>query len=401
MVVLSEMPSSSFWGLTLTSGKKYTQKVERTFHVSMAALEHIEGGARNDNIVSVMIQQEKGNFVVCTLQYGKLFQQPIDLQFLEDEEVTFYLAGQGTVHLTGYVMEDVPDYDPSFEASDDNDSDALSASSEDDDDEDSETETPDKHSKNKKNKLTLSSKKRKLDSSDDEDDEDDLNESELIDGEAEESDEEENEDDSDANEVTTPSKAVKQSPESQQKKKKLKLDKSAKKSNGNQSVTSVNTSVSKSDTSLPAEDGDKKKKKKKNKKNKEASEEKAAAPTAVVSPQLSKTPKKRTLEGGIIVEDLTEGSGPVAKQGKLVNVYYTGRLPNGTLFDEKKSGNGFKFKIGKSEVIRGWDLGVAGMKVGGKRRLIVPPKLAYGAQRVGSIPANSTLHFDIELKAVH
>ena len=86
----------------------------------------------------------------------------------------------------------------------------------------------------------------------------------------------------------------------------------------------------------------------------------------------------------------------------MVQVYYEGRLKsNNKLFDSTTKGHGFKFRLGKQEVIRGWDVGVSGMKVGGKRRIICPPNMAYGQKgSPPAIPPNSTLVFDIELKNV-
>merc|ERR1712227_1168361 len=119
----------------------------------------------------------------------------------------------------------------------------------------------------------------------------------------------------------------------------------------------------------------------------------------------SKTPgktPKRTIKGGIQVEDIKEGSGPECKAGSSVGMYYEGRLKtNNKKFDGLKAGDPFKFKLGKGEVIKGWDLGILGMKVGGKRRLTIPPKLAYGeAGAKPDIPPNSTLVFEIECKFV-
>lgn len=114
-----------------------------------------------------------------------------------------------------------------------------------------------------------------------------------------------------------------------------------------------------------------------------------------------KPQKTKTLAGGVQIEDIRVGKGPDAKPGRKVTVYYEGRLKTGKVFDSSKSGEGFTFPLGKGQVIRAWDLGVAGMKVGGKRRIVCPPASAYGAR--GSppvIPPNSTLTFDVELRGV-
>lgn len=112
--------------------------------------------------------------------------------------------------------------------------------------------------------------------------------------------------------------------------------------------------------------------------------------------------KEKTLTGNVKIEDLVTGKGDEAKPGKKIQVFYEGRLQKtNKVFDSSKQGNGFKFKLGQGSVIKAWDVGIAGMKVGGKRRVTCPPHMAYGAK--GSppvIPGNSTLIFDVELKKV-
>lgn len=99
--------------------------------------------------------------------------------------------------------------------------------------------------------------------------------------------------------------------------------------------------------------------------------------------------------------DVVVGMGASAESGKKLTVEYTGTLLNGTKFDSSKDhGKPFTFTLGVGEVIEGWDEGVVGMKEGGKRTLIIPPDLAYGARAVGLIPANATLMFEIELLKV-
>lgn len=103
----------------------------------------------------------------------------------------------------------------------------------------------------------------------------------------------------------------------------------------------------------------------------------------------------------LIIEDLVEGTGDKAVSGKKVSVNYKGTLINGTQFDSSYDrGQPFNFTLGAGQVIEGWDQGVAGMKVGGKRKLTIPPKLGYGSRDMGTIPPNSVLIFEVELLGV-
>jgi FK506-binding nuclear protein len=111
----------------------------------------------------------------------------------------------------------------------------------------------------------------------------------------------------------------------------------------------------------------------------------------------------KKLQGGLMYQDLKVGSGAEAKPGKKVQVYYEGKLKsNNKTFDATKSGPGFKMTLGRGEVIKGCDIGLQGMKVGGKRKLVIPPVLGYGSRGDSPvIPANSTLvFFDVEFKNV-
>lgn len=118
-------------------------------------------------------------------------------------------------------------------------------------------------------------------------------------------------------------------------------------------------------------------------------------------PAKSTAPKSVKTRSGLEYVDLKIGKGAVAKPGQQVTVHYVGTLKNGTKFDSSRDhGSPFTFKLGAHKVIKGWDEGVANMRVGGKRKLIVPPDLAYGDQGVGTIPPNSVLLFEVELLAV-
>jgi peptidylprolyl isomerase len=109
-----------------------------------------------------------------------------------------------------------------------------------------------------------------------------------------------------------------------------------------------------------------------------------------------------TTASGLKYIDLTPGTGAVPQTGQLVTVHYTGWLQNGTKFDSSLDrGQPFRFNLGEGRVIKGWDEGVATMKVGGKRRLIIPASLAYGSRGAGGvIPPNAELTFDVELLGV-
>jgi len=107
---------------------------------------------------------------------------------------------------------------------------------------------------------------------------------------------------------------------------------------------------------------------------------------------------KTELPSGILVEDFVIGEGEAAREGAAVKINYYGTLEDGTMFDtSQKRKRPFGFTLGERRVIKGWELGVPGMKVGGKRRITVPPALAYGKRARGKIPANATLIFELEL----
>ena len=111
-----------------------------------------------------------------------------------------------------------------------------------------------------------------------------------------------------------------------------------------------------------------------------------------------------TTKTGLKYQDIVVGKGPMPKLGQIVTVDYVGKLTNGTVFDASKNHGGtFSFPIGEGQVIKGWDQGVMTMRVGGDRKLIIPPTLGYGPEGTpgGPIPPNATLIFDVKLIAVH
>lgn len=128
-------------------------------------------------------------------------------------------------------------------------------------------------------------------------------------------------------------------------------------------------------------------------------DEKDATPTPKMENNDS-SEKWVKLPNGLQILDVVIGPGKEAKEGDAIATHYTGTLPDGTKFDSSYDrGQPFSFILGGGMVIKGWDLGLVGMKVGGKRKLIIPPELGYGSRDMGAIPPNSTLHFEVELVA--
>ncbi|BES94370.1 Peptidyl-prolyl cis-trans isomerase [Nesidiocoris tenuis] len=382
--------TSMFWGLRMEPGKRYSTTVGRSFHVSMASLDC--SSIKQDNeINSVMLEEgaSKVPFILCNLNKPKILQCPLDLNFMTGDRVTFFCLGSGVIHLSGYIHDDPEDDDLNL----------LGEEEEEEEDEDEAEEAEDESTspeseKKKENRLQLKRKKEalakkvkmsKLDEGvdDDEDDEmemdgsdDEAEDEEGSEDEDDEGDESEDDDEVEEEEAEPPKKM-------QQKMKELKakLQKNAQKTNGISTTQPSKNDKSKSDASVTPQS------------QKEAQKQKAAAGT----------PGKKTIEGGVQIKDIKVGTGKVCTPGKRASVYYIGRFrDNNKVFDSARKGNGFTFSVGKGEVIKGWDVGVVGMKVGGKRTIVCPPNMAYGKKgSPPTIPANSTLVFEVELKNVN
>ena len=123
---------------------------------------------------------------------------------------------------------------------------------------------------------------------------------------------------------------------------------------------------------------------------------------AVMLIAVSCSKEKQTMNNGLVIEDIKIGDGQEVEKFNIVTVNYTGLLENGTKFDSSLNPgrSPFRFTVGAGQVIKGWDEGLMGMKVGGKRKLTIPPELGYGSRDNGPIPANSTLIFEIDLLSI-
>jgi FKBP-type peptidyl-prolyl cis-trans isomerase FkpA len=123
---------------------------------------------------------------------------------------------------------------------------------------------------------------------------------------------------------------------------------------------------------------------------------------SISEPTKGNTMPAITTASGLIIDDITVGDGDEARAGQTVSVHYTGWLTDGSKFDSSKDRNDpFEFALAARHVIAGWDEGVQGMKVGGTRKLTIPPNLGYGARGAGGvIPPNATLVFEVELLAI-
>lgn len=411
-----------FWGLIMEPNKRYTQVVEKPFHISQAAMDISTG---DNDPCQVMVVVDGKNFLVCTLQKGKIIQVPLDLYFKSGDSVSFLTNGKCNVHLTGYL-------DPEFEED-------LEDEEEAEEEEEEEEAPPLVPAKNKRklenandataNKKAKPDKKAgknrppaaESDSHDDDEDQlqkfldgedidtDENDESFKMNTSAEGDDSDEEDDDEDEEDEEDDDEDDEEEAEEAPKKKK--------KQPAAEQDSTLDTSKESVDMSKLSKSQKRRLKKKLqqqakqqpqvngvDKPKKEEPQQKAEKkkPEAKKEEAPVEKKEKKQIAGGVSIEDLKVGSGPVAKAGKVVMVYYEGRLKqNNKMFDNCVKGPGFKFRLGSKEVISGWDVGIAGMKVGGKRKIVCPPAMAYGAK--GSppvIPPNSTLVFEVELKNV-
>jgi len=345
---------------------------------------------------------ESEEFVLCTLDPAQLYQQPLDITIAEGDRVYFQVTGTHTIYLTGSYI--TPDED---QASDGHNRHHEVYDSNSDGEEDEYDLSPDE------DELELA-----LLDGDESDDLDNLEDPRIteIDSDDDEApklskkEEKKGKNKRTADALDEPtslddiiSKSTKSDVTEEPKLSKKQLKK-LKKNNGEAAavkadiVTPVKTD--KATTPVKSDKSDKKVQFAKNlEQGPTGSAEKAKA-----KPATPATPAKAALGprkvGGVTVDDKKIGSGPVCKKGNKVEMRYIGKLLDGKVFDSNKKGKPFGFKLGTGEVIQGWDIGIAGMQVGGERRLTIPASQAYGSKGQPGIPANSTLQFDVKLLAI-
>eukprot|EP01134_Creolimax_fragrantissima_P000261 CFRG0261T1 len=329
--------SGSFWGLVVEPGNKYTQTVEDGFNVCSAAL----GSDAKAGNTTLYARVEESEIALCTLNKDKWPQYGLNLPFAEGTEMSFYVKGENSVYLSGFTdQEEDEEIDPSM--------------------------YDPRMIKMMKEQGLIPADDAEGESGDDEDEESmDSDMMEELLGESEDEEEESEEDEE-------------------------------------PKVTEIKETKSSKAAKRAAEEAIKQTTKK------QKQEEKKAAPTKKEAPAKKEVPKKEQaqkkakqvkLPGGTIVEDIKVGTGPIAKNGKNIGMHYVGRLAsNNKVFDQNTSGKPFRFRMGLNEVIKGWDQGLQGMQVGGKRVLRIPPSQGYGTRgHPPVIPGNSTLVFECEL----
>ncbi|OCF40808.1 FK506-binding protein 4 [Kwoniella heveanensis CBS 569] len=289
--------------------------------------------------------------VICSLTAGKVEQSIVNLTFVEGDVVMFEVTGENAVHLLGNYIDQFPDIsdDEDSEFSGEDDYSDIYGSDDDDEielDTDEEeaiakiTEIPDEKPK----KAIAAAKKEKAEPA----------------------------------AAAAPAKAAKRKADE--------IESPAPKA--------AATAAKAADVDTEGLSKNQKKKLAKKAKTEEA------APAAAAAAPAPKKGGKRTLPSGLVIEDVKLGDGPVAKGGKRLGMRYIGKLTNGKQFDANTSGKPFSFVLGRGEVIKGWDEGLAGMAVGGERKLSIPPQLAYGNQKIPGIPKGSTLNFEVKLVSV-
>ncbi|KAL2264385.1 hypothetical protein VTK26DRAFT_4853 [Humicola hyalothermophila] len=302
-------------------------------------------------------------FVVCTLDSERTYQQPIDITIGEGEKVFFQVKGSYTVYLTGnYVIPEGEDSDEDDEDESDDEYDLPPGMDEVMDDSDEMSDELDE--------LDGVPRVKEIDTDEEEE------APKLV--------------ETKKGKNKRPAEEEAEGLDEMMSKDEKKLSKKQQKKLKNNQGEAVATEAKAKDS--PASKGDKKVQFAKNLEQ---------GPTGPAKDKVEKTEKKASVSvkvvQGVTIDDRKIGTGRTVKAGDRVGMRYIGKLQNGKVFDSNKKGTPFSFKVGKGEVIKGWDIGIVGMSVGGERRLTIPAHLAYGSRSMPGIPANSTLIFDVKL----
>ena len=405
----------AFWGTAVKAGKEApfvpSPEADEKLHVSQACM---APGAPKNAKATLMIRVGESDEALAVAALKEGSSESVALDLVLDEYTEFSVIGNATIHLTGYYMPEYAIDGEDGEGDEDEDDDELNAmndqilgydedgipifageydSEEDSDynseDMDMEGDSEDEFDSAEEDLITEDGLRRKSGGGNiiiEDITENGKEEKKLAgkrtfdDDDVEGSDEEsEEEEESESEEEEEEEEPVPQPAAKPQNKRKAEDDKP------------IAAAKEK-----PAE----KKKKEEVKVKKESAAIKKEEQANIVAGQVASGSKRvRRYANGFEVEDvkMASANGKLAKPGNTVIVRYVGRLKNGKIFDQTKGNRTFKFRLGVGEVIKGWDRGVEGMRVGDKRKLTIPPAMGYGSSQVGGIPSNSELHFDIEL----
>eukprot|EP01116_Phalansterium_solitarium_P016265 TRINITY_DN3749_c0_g1_i1.p2 TRINITY_DN3749_c0_g1~~TRINITY_DN3749_c0_g1_i1.p2 ORF type:complete len:467 (-),score=175.47 TRINITY_DN3749_c0_g1_i1:150-1406(-) len=415
---MAEERFQRFFAVAVEPKKLYTQIPQFNLHITQVVLD-TEASSKDRTVLIAQVDGQ--NVPIASLRLGTTEQVQLDVLFDEGVELSFSVHGSNTVHVIGYFVNDMEEPEEDSESESDLDEEDFQDAV---------------LSKKARLDLEAADAEAAAEGADDEDDDEDY-------GSADEDDEDddEEEDDEDADEsddakdesskkrVRLPEEADKATAKATPAKK-AKPDTPAAAANGKPTAAKPTTGAApaagaakpstpaaKAATSPAATpvgaattpggaEETKSQKKKRKQLEKAAAKEaatasqspaKPAATGAQQTPKKADGPAKRTLPSGLQIEELQLGHGKVVEPGKMVGVKYIGRLMNGRKFDESRN-KPFSFRLGTGQVIKGWDDGLKGMRVGGKRRLVIPPALAYGKRGAGSdIPPNATLNFEVEV----
>lgn len=348
-----------FWGIELEPSKPQTLTPKYPLHITKCILGSSSSAAEEEKARTIVKcqsgEETKSSFVIASLRVGVKEQTSLDLVFEPEVPIVLSTSGPSKVNLVGF-------YITTF----DNDEEEDFDDEEDFDEEDEEEEGDEEE--------------------EDDDDEDNL---EALLGDKELEDDEEDFDPNE-NEKANKEQRMRDIIDDKIFKSELKAEKRQLKEEEEE------------EEKAPAKPSKKVQKVEKVEKPQKTAKEPEKKKQQQQQQQQKKTTgyEPQKFSNGLIVQDIAVGKGAKPIRGHKIVMTYVGRLKNGKVFDSCTRANPFSFKFGVGQVIKGWDIGINGMQVGGKRKLTIPPSLGYGSQRVGPIPANSTLIFDVELIAV-